>query len=186
METKKPFDVPNLEEIIELVRVVEGSDMNELSIEVDGFRLVIGKGVCNANRFLSPASPVVQNSTVTDRTPIASSPPNRTTELTPAPASREAVASTSSVTAQEGLLEIKAPLLGIFYRAPKPGAAPFVEIGSRVNPEDTLCIIEVMKLFNTVKSGFSGRIVRICAENNQMVEYNQTLFLLEPDEVVPQ
>jgi acetyl-CoA carboxylase biotin carboxyl carrier protein len=80
----------------------------------------------------------------------------------------------------EGLIPIKAPLLGIFYRAPKPGAPPFVEVGDHVTEEDTVCLVEVMKLFNTVKAGINGRIAKICAENSQMVEYNQILFLIDP------
>ena len=72
-------------------------------------------------------------------------------------------------------------MLGTFYKAPKPGAPPFAEVGSFVKEEDTLCIIEVMKLFNTVKAGLRGRIARVCAEQGQMVEFNQTLFWVESD-----
>ena len=80
---------------------------------------------------------------------------------------------------REGLIPITAPMLGTFYRTPKPGAPPYVEVGSMVNEEDPVCIIEVMKLFNTVKAGIRGRIVQICAEQGQMVEFQQTLFLIE-------
>lgn len=78
-----------------------------------------------------------------------------------------------------GLMAIRAPMLGTFYRTPKPGAPPYVEVGSWVNEDDPVCIIEVMKLFNTVKAGIRGRISQICAEQGQMVEYHQTLFLVE-------
>ena len=71
-------------------------------------------------------------------------------------------------------------MLGTFYRSPSPGAPPFVEVGSVVTEEDTLCIIEVMKLYSAIKASFRGRITKICAENGQMVEYNQLLFLIEP------
>ena len=83
-----------------------------------------------------------------------------------------------SVTGQ-GLNPIKAPMLGTFYRTPKPGAPPYVEVGSVVNEDDPVGIIEVMKLFNTVKAGVRGRIAQICAEQGQMVEFQQTLFLVE-------
>jgi acetyl-CoA carboxylase biotin carboxyl carrier protein len=79
----------------------------------------------------------------------------------------------------EGLTPIQAPMLGTFYRAPKPDAPPFVEVGQFVTEEDVVCIIEVMKLFNTVKAGLRGRIAKICAENAQLVEYKQVLFLVE-------
>ncbi|MCP4577804.1 MAG: hypothetical protein GY846_16145 [Deltaproteobacteria bacterium] len=80
---------------------------------------------------------------------------------------------------ETGFMAIKAPMLGAFYTAPKPGAPPFVVVGQWVSEGDSLCIIEVMKLFNTVKANISGRIAKICAENGQMVEYQQTLFLVE-------
>ena len=81
---------------------------------------------------------------------------------------------------EEGLIPIKSPVLGIFYRSPKPRAPPFVEVGQYVKEDDTVCLIEVMKLFNAVKAGVRGRIARICAENTEMVEYQQRLFLVEP------
>jgi len=79
----------------------------------------------------------------------------------------------------EGTAAIKAPMLGTFYRTPKPGAPPFVKVGQRVTEDDVVCIIEVMKLFNTVKAGVRGKIVKIFAENAQMVEFQQPLFLVE-------
>ncbi len=81
--------------------------------------------------------------------------------------------------ASQGLVPIKAPLLGTFYRTPKPGAPPYVDVGALVNEDDPVCIIEVMKLFNTVKAGVRGRIAQICAEQGQMVEFQQILFLVE-------
>ncbi|MCX5910322.1 MAG: TRAP transporter large permease subunit, partial [Deltaproteobacteria bacterium] len=81
--------------------------------------------------------------------------------------------------AMEGLVAIKAPMLGTFYRTPKPGAPPFVEVGAMVDKDDPVGIIEVMKLFNTVKAGVQGRIAQICAEQGQLVEYQQILFLIE-------
>jgi len=81
--------------------------------------------------------------------------------------------------ASQNLMPIKAPMLGTFYRAPKPGAPPYVEVGSMVNEDDPVCILEVMKLFNTVKAGIRGRIAQICADQGQMVEFQQILFLVE-------
>jgi acetyl-CoA carboxylase biotin carboxyl carrier protein len=74
---------------------------------------------------------------------------------------------------------IKAPMLGTFYRTPKPGAPPFVEVGQFVTEDDVVCIIEIMKLFNTVKAGVRGRIAKICVEQAQMVEFQQPLSLVE-------
>lgn len=81
-----------------------------------------------------------------------------------------------------GFLAIRAPMLGTFYRTLKPGAPPFAEVGSLVKEDDPVCIIEVMKLFNTVRAGVRGRIARVCAEQGQMVEFNQPLFWVEKPE----
>jgi len=81
---------------------------------------------------------------------------------------------------KENLVEIKAPMVGTFYRAPSPGARPFVETGDTVNPGDVVCIIEAMKLMNEIKSEISGKIREILVENGQPVEFGQTLFLIEP------
>lgn len=78
------------------------------------------------------------------------------------------------------LIHVKSPLIGTFYRAPSPHAAPFVEIGSVVNKGTTLCIVEAMKVMNEIKSDCSGIVKKILVENGSPVEYGQVLFLLEP------
>ena len=75
---------------------------------------------------------------------------------------------------------IVAPMLGTFYRAPAPGAAPFVEVGAHVEPDTIVGIIEVMKMMNSVPAGVAGTIAEIHVENAQPVEYGQPLFRVEP------
>ena len=75
---------------------------------------------------------------------------------------------------------IVAPMLGTFYRAPAPGAAPFVDVGSSVEPDTLVCIIEVMKMMNSVHAGVSGTIAEVCVENGEAVEYGTPLFRVEP------
>jgi len=74
--------------------------------------------------------------------------------------------------------EVKSPMVGTFYRAPGPGAKPFVEVGQAVKPGDTLCIIEAMKLLNEIEAEVAGTVKEILAENGQAVEYGQVLFLI--------
>jgi len=81
---------------------------------------------------------------------------------------------------KEDLIEIKAPMVGTFYRAPAPNASPYVEVGSKIKPGDVLCIIEAMKLMNEIKSEIKGEIAEILVENGEPVEYGQTLFLVRP------
>jgi acetyl-CoA carboxylase biotin carboxyl carrier protein len=73
------------------------------------------------------------------------------------------------------------PMLGTFSRAEAPGAAPFVEVGGKVGPETTVCIIEVMKMMNSVPAGVSGTIAEIVPENGQLVEYGEPLFRVQPE-----
>jgi acetyl-CoA carboxylase biotin carboxyl carrier protein len=80
----------------------------------------------------------------------------------------------------ENLIEIKSPMVGSFYRAPSPGAKPYVEVGERVQTGQVVCIIEAMKLMNEIESDVSGTIVKALAENGKPVEFGQTLFLVSP------
>ena len=81
----------------------------------------------------------------------------------------------------EGMTAIKAPMVGTFYRAPAPGAKPFVEAGARVERDSVVCIIEVMKLMNSIRAGIAGTVREIRAENGDPVEFGQVLILIEPD-----
>ena len=87
----------------------------------------------------------------------------------------------SATSTDADLLVIKAPLLGIFYRKPQPGSPPYVEVGSLVDEDTTVAILEVMKLFTPVKAGVKGRRHEICVEDRAFVEYNQVLFLVKSD-----
>lgn len=80
---------------------------------------------------------------------------------------------------EEGF-KVRSPMVGLFYRCPEPGAPPFVELGQRVRKEDTVCLIEVMKLFTSIKAGCDGIVTRILAEDGSPVEYGQTLIVIEP------
>lgn len=82
---------------------------------------------------------------------------------------------------QNSKIEISAPLLGIFHSAPNPGEMPFVQIGTKVNRGDTLCIIESMKMMNEIPASHSGTIVDICADEGSLVEYGQALFIIAAD-----
>lgn len=82
--------------------------------------------------------------------------------------------------ADENSVEIKSPMVGTFYRTPSPGAKPYVEVGERVQTGQVVCIIEAMKLMNEIESDVSGSILKILVENEQPVEFGQTLFLVSP------
>jgi acetyl-CoA carboxylase biotin carboxyl carrier protein len=103
-----------------------------------------------------------------------------------APAAASAPHMAPAVTAHDivipaGMVAVRAPNLGTFYQAPKPGAPPYVEVGQKVDADTEVCLIEVMKLFTPVKAGVSGTVREICASDGQMVEYEQVLVIVEPD-----
>jgi acetyl-CoA carboxylase biotin carboxyl carrier protein len=98
----------------------------------------------------------------------------------PAPAPAQLQPRLEIRTPAPGLAEIRAPMLGIFYRAPRPGTAPFVDVGTMLAVDTTIGIIEVMKLMNAVPAGIAGEIREICVKNGETVEYGQVLMWVSP------
>jgi acetyl-CoA carboxylase biotin carboxyl carrier protein len=142
------------DDVREILRIVDESDVEELQIQTEGFSLHVSRGAPIAP---SPAPP-----------PAAIAP-------TPAPA-----AEPSTPPADEDTVLVPSPMLGTFYRAEAPGATPFVEVGSTIGPDSTVCIIEVMKMMNSVAAGVSGTVVEVCAENGTLVEYGEPLLRVRP------
>ena len=184
MNKKNEFSPPNDEELIEILNVLNDSDFDDLHLEMSGLKLVFSK------RSMDFPDQSVEGTIKERRGPSAREESVAAEDaqeikadgaVTDQRAHSKPEAQAAPLIEEEGWIPIKSPLLGIFYRSPKPGAPPFVEIGSEITEDDTVCLVEVMKLFNTVKAGVKGRIAKICAENNQMIEYNQTLFLIEPE-----
>jgi oxaloacetate decarboxylase alpha subunit len=138
------------ERIREIVRIVQESGVNEVTIEDAGLRVTVRR---REERPVEAAAPAALPETFDSPGPPAPDP---------------------------GLIRIEAPMVGTFYRAPEPGAPPFVEEGDPVEPGQTLCILEAMKLMNEVKAEVEGVIRAIHAQNAQPVEYGQLLFELEP------
>jgi len=180
------FAPPSDEEIIEILDLVNESDFDELRLEMKGFNLTVSKHPQEPDREPSMSGAGVPDDKVTSSEQTEPGKSNNAFGPQASPsreqASQVAEEKYADLIDKSGFVPVKSPLLGIFYRAPKPGAPPFVEVGSYVNENDTVCLIEVMKLFNTVKAGARGRIVEVCAEDNQMVEYDQVLFLINPEE----
>ena len=128
------------DDVREILRLIDESDVAELRVETDGLSLYVRRG---------EVAPVVE-----------------------APAEEPS---------KDGLHPIVAPMLGVFYRAPAPGATPFVDVGAKVEATTVVCLIEVMKMMNAVPAGVAGTIVEVCAANAEAVEYGATLFRVEPD-----
>ena len=99
--------------------------------------------------------------------------------MMPAPAPAAAEIPAPAVAEAPTGHEVKAPMVGTYYSAPSPGAAPFIEIGQHVNKGDTICIIEAMKLLNQIEAEVSGIVKSICVENGEPLEYGQTICIIE-------
>jgi acetyl-CoA carboxylase biotin carboxyl carrier protein len=116
-------------------------------------------------------------------TAAQSEPPEPAAPPIAAPAQPQPIPAASGVTdnveVPAGMTAIRSPMLGTFYRTPAPGQPAFVQEGDRVSSEDTLCLVEVMKMFNTVKSPVAGRVHRILAEHGKLVQHDQVLMLIE-------
>ena len=97
-----------------------------------------------------------------------------------APPAERAERAPEAAAESNGARTIEAPMLGTFYRAEAPGATPFVDIGTDVEPGTVVCLIEVMKMMNSIQAGVAGKIVEVCAENAQLVQYGDPLFRVEP------
>jgi acetyl-CoA carboxylase biotin carboxyl carrier protein len=167
----------NQEDVFLILKLLEESPFDELQLETGDLRLHAKKGGRLDGLSDNPSASVSVLETKGVEPSSKSSPDMAVLGRGPLPSA--GVPSPPSEKAMEGLVAVKAPMLGTFYRTPKPGAPPFVEVGTMVGKDDPVCIIEVMKLFNTVKAGVQGRIAQICAEQGQLVEYQQTLFLVE-------
>jgi len=173
----------NQDEVIQIIKLLDESSYDELNLQMGDLKLVVKKSGSGGpiphleSDVVAPA-PLVQareESAVEKKAPAPVEPAEP-----PAETQQSAGSGQASIEA-DGLVPIKAPLLGTFYRSPKPDAPPFVEVGSRVTENDTVCMIEVMKTYTTITAGVIGRVVRICAENTEMVEHQQILFLIEPE-----
>jgi acetyl-CoA carboxylase biotin carboxyl carrier protein len=144
------------DDVREILRLIDESDLDELHIETEGFVLHVSKGAGADGASRTPFLAGVREAS-----------PARGAEIAPArPASDEHT--------------IESPMLGTFYRAERPGAEPLVDVGAVVEPDTIVCIIEVMKMMNSVPAGVAGTVEEVCCENAQLVEYGQPLFRVKP------
>ncbi|KXK48009.1 MAG: Biotin carboxyl carrier protein [Chlorobi bacterium OLB5] len=166
----------DLNYIKKLLKVLESGDINEIEIEEEGTRVRVVK---SKPQDTAPAPQVI---TYAAPPPVAQAPAAVSAAPT-APAAKTEEKKESAPVSQSGkdLIEVRSPIVGTFYRAPSPNADPYVSVGSQVTKGNVLCIIEAMKLMNEIECEFEGKISKIMVENAQPVEYNQVLFLIEPN-----
>lgn len=157
----------DFKQIQELIKMINKSNIGELTIEQKDFRVTIKQKEEQVTQVVQAVSAA----------PVYSAPP--------LPASQPAVPAAEKTKASEAatpsnLITIKSPMIGTFYRKASPDKPNFVEVGDEVAPGKVVCIIEAMKLFNEIESEVSGKIVKVLVEDASPVEYDQPLFLVEP------
>jgi len=151
-------------DVAEIARLLEESDFAELHVEQDGLSLTLKRGAtAKVEGGASATAPAAASTAATVERPTGEGPPS----------------GHSAPAADKSVLTVTAPFVGIFYRAPKPGAPPYVEVGSRVEEDTIIGIIEVMKLMNAVRAEVRGKVLEILVEDGAVVEYGQVLLRIE-------
>lgn len=158
-------------QIQELIKAINKSNISELKIEEGDFKITIKQqATVSETQFVALQAPTMNT------LPQVQAAPPQATISAPAPA---ATTPAPAAAPSGNTIIIKSPMIGTFYRSPSPDKPPFINVGDDINPGDVICIIEAMKLFNEIESEFSGRVVRVLADDASPVEYDQPLFEIE-------
>ena len=165
-------------EVQDLLKFISKSEISEVKIKDGEFELVVRNKNYSKSGGQAPVvqSPVVQP---VSAPAVSVAPVEVPAVKSPAPAA-PAPAAPSDSDSTEGLLEIKSPIVGTFYRSPSPDKPVFVSVGDTISEGGVVCIVEAMKLFNEIESEVSGKIVKVMVEDASPVEYDQVLFLVDP------
>lgn len=155
------------QDLLDIIRLVEESpEFSEFKLEYGDIKINLRKSSAG---LMSAPEPL----------DIPAGVKSKVTQVT-TPLETIALVKSYMTVVPEGMIGIKSPMVGSFYRSPEPGAPPFIEIGSTVNPDSTVCIIEVMKLMNSLPAGVNGTISEILVSDGDPVEYGQILVLIKP------
>ncbi|MBM3433098.1 MAG: acetyl-CoA carboxylase biotin carboxyl carrier protein [Bacteroidetes bacterium] len=162
----------DFKQIQELIKMVNKSNIGEVTIEQKDFKVTVKQKEDNITQVVS-AAPVIS----TPAAPVAMAP----APAAAAPAASVPATPKASATADAGnLITIKSPMIGTFYRKSGPDKPNFAEVGTDIAPGKVVCIIEAMKLFNEIESEVKGRVVKVLVDDASPVEFDQPLFLVEP------
>jgi acetyl-CoA carboxylase biotin carboxyl carrier protein len=160
-------------EIRDLIDFISKSGLNEVNIETKELKLQVKrKPDQKLLKSAIMAAPVAPAPVAASQAPVAA--PSQA-------APKAAAAPAEPVVSGKKTVEIKSPMIGTFYRSSNPDTPPFISVGDKVSKGQTVCIIEAMKLFNEIESEVSGTVLKVMVENSMPVEYDQVLFVVEPD-----
>ena len=162
----------DFKQIHELIKMINTSNIGEVSIEEKGFKLTIKQKEEPVQQLIAAAPMQAQPMAAMATAPVLA-PPSQAAPAAEKPAKAAEAPAGNTVT-------IKSPMIGTFYRSPSPDKPSFINVGDDITPGKVVCIIEAMKLFNEIESEVSGKIVKVLVEDASPVEYDQPLFLVEP------
>jgi len=157
------IDVKTLRQLIKLMK---DNDLSELDLRDKDEQVLLKRGAGGAVQQVAPPAPA----------PVQAAPAPAQAAGGEAPAE-----SKEKTAAEQGLIEIKSPMVGTFYNAPSPDADPYVKVGANVDDETVVCIVEAMKVFNEIKAETKGTIEKVLVSTGQSVEYGQPIFLVKPN-----
>jgi len=160
----------DFKQIQELIRLINKSNIGEITVEEKGFKITIKQKQEAVQQVLTAAPVYAQQ-------PMAQMAPPAAASL---PAEKEKTKPAAETPASSNLITIKSPMIGTFYRRASPDKPLFVEVGDEITPGKVVCIIEAMKLFNEIESEVSGKVVKVLVDDASPVEYDQPLYLVEP------
>jgi acetyl-CoA carboxylase biotin carboxyl carrier protein len=171
------------DDVAEILTLLDSLPYDELDVETTRFRLTLrrapGGGWTQEHQVL--AEPIAVTPGAAAAESGASAADGAPSSAVPADADRGTGGTADAAPDADGLVAVTAPLPGTFYRAPRPGADPFVREGDAVSPDTVVAIVETMKLMNSVHAGTAGRVARICADNGEFTPLGSILLLIEPD-----
>ncbi|MPZ46316.1 MAG: acetyl-CoA carboxylase biotin carboxyl carrier protein [Betaproteobacteria bacterium] len=169
------------DDVLAILKIIDESPYDEVRIEIGDLKVHVRRHGDGA--ALEPMQPLSRPPESPAQSSTESQPAAQASASSAAPSLREQAPTDDAAQPHlaEGLVAVRAPMLGTFYRAPTPGDPPFVEVGDKVSADDTVCLVEVMKLFSSVKAGVAGTVVKIAVENGSMVEHGQVMILIESD-----
>jgi len=168
--TARPEIPVNMDELRELIGLIRENEFTEFELEREGFRVRFRRGAESAESSSGSQTPSAAASSGSER--VSTSSENRAAVVPSHPGAK----AETEASEDQGLHIISSPIVGTFYRSPSPNADSFVKIGSAVEPDSVVCIIEAMKLMNEIQAETSGEVAKIYVENGQPVEYGQPLF----------
>lgn len=160
------MDIKQIKRIIDLMKA---NELCEFEMEEEGFRIAIKRRTGNEPQVVLSHTPAPQ---------LVSTP--ETVTAAAAATSASAVATAEKIEEEKKYLEVKSPIVGTFYRASSPDAEPYVVVGSEIEPETVVCIVEAMKVMNEIKAEVKGVVRKILVDNATPIQFGQVLFLVEP------